>query len=245
MRAVRRARAEAKRQTRRRLAIGAAVAGALAVVGVVAYLVWVYGGNAARPGASATATLAPSLTPAAGQTVLTLDPSRTQATFTINEVLLGNPNTVVGSTNQVTGQILIDPNDPSKSRVGQIRVDMSTLVTDNDMRNHTLQGRILETGDPSNQYATFDPTSYKGLPSTIAAGQTVTFQVTGNLTIHGVTKAETFDITLTATSATQVAGKATTTVRYQDFNISIPNVPSVSDVSDNVVLALTFTAQAG
>lgn len=244
MRAVRRARAAALRQRRKQLLIGAVVAGALVVIGVVAYAVWVYGGNAARPGATATATLAPGLTPAAGQTVFTLDPSSTQATFTIHEVLLGNPNTVVGSTNQVTGQILVDTSDPSKSKVGQIRVDLSTLVTDNDMRNHTLQGRILETGDPSNQYATFDAASYKGLPSSIAAGQTVTFQVIGNLTLHGVTKVETFDITLTPSSATQMTGKATTTVRYEDFNLSIPNVPSVSDVTDNVTLALTFTAKA-
>jgi polyisoprenoid-binding protein YceI len=148
----------------------------------------------------------------------------------------------------VAGQILVDPNDPSKSKVGPIRVDLSGLATDNDMRNHTLQGRILETGDPSNQYATFDATSYKGLPSSVTAGQPVTFQVTGNLTIHGVTKVETFDITLTPVSATQLTGKATSTVRYEDFNIAIPNVPNVSNVSnvtDNVTLALTFAANAG
>lgn len=244
MRAVRRARAEAKRQARRRAAIGGGVAVALLVAGVVGYAIWVYGGNAARPGASATATLAPGLTPAAGQTVFTLDPSATTATFTIGEALFGNPNTVVGSTSQVTGQILVDPNDPSKSQVGSIRVDLSSLVTDNDMRNHTLQGRILQTGDPSNQYATFDATSYKGLPSSVSAGQPVTFQVTGNLTIHGVTQVESFDITLTPVSATQLTGKATVTVRYEDFNISIPNVPSVSNVTDNVTLALNFTAKA-
>ena len=60
-----------------------------------------------------------------------------------------------------------------------------------------------------------------------------------------MTKVETFDITLTPVSATRLTGKATVTVRYEDFNISIPNVPSVSNVTDNVTLVLNFTAKAG
>lgn len=244
MRAVRQAKREAKRRRQRLMIGGVAGAALLVIIGVVAYAVWVYGGNAAKTGATATATLAPTLTPAAGQTVFTLAQPATTATFSTHEVLFGSPKTVVGSTSQVTGQILIDPNDPAKSQVGKITVDLSTLKTDNDMRNNTLQGRILETGDPANQYATFSATAYKGLPSSIAAGQTVTFQVTGNLTVHGVTKPETFTITLTVVSEKQVTGKATTTVRYEDFGMVIPNVPNVSDVSSDVTLTLAFTAGA-
>lgn len=33
-------------------------------------------------------------------------------------------------------------------------------------------------------------------------------------------------------------------MRYEDFNLAIPNVPSVTGVSDNVTLALIFTAKA-
>ncbi len=124
-------------------------------------------------------------------------------------------------------------------------VTTATLVTDNDLRNRTLQGRILETGDTANKYATFTATSLKGMPSTVAVGQTIHFQVLGNLTIHGVTRSATFDVTLTAQSATALKGQATTTVRYKDFNITIPPVPSVSDVAETTTLALTFTAQAG
>lgn len=230
---------------------GRIIAGAAAlviVVGVVAYLVWVYGGNGAAAttgkGDASAATAAPTLTPSAGQTVFTLDSSASQANFTTHEVLLGAPKAVVGTTRQVSGQILIDLSDPQKSQLGQIKVDISALATDNDMRNSALQGRILETGDPANQYATFTATSYSGLPTSIAVGQTVTFKVTGNLTVHQVTKPETFNVTLTEKSASQVTGTATTVVRYADFDMSIPNVPQVSDVSDNVTLTLTFTANA-
>jgi polyisoprenoid-binding protein YceI len=214
---------------------------------LIGYLVWVYGGNGRATTASKdnpTATAASTLTPSAGQTVFTLDPSASQASFTTHEILLGKSQTVVGTTHSVSGQILIDLTNPQKSQVGQIKVDVSTLATDNDMRNNTLQGRILETGDPANQYATFSATSYSGLPTSVAVGQTVTFKVTGNLTVHSVTKQEIFDVTLTVKSATQVTGTATTIVRYADFGMTIPNVPQVSDVSNNVTLTLAFTANA-
>jgi hypothetical protein len=73
-------------------------------------------------------------------------------------VLLGQPKPVVGTTNGASGQI---------------RVDLTGLATDNDMRNQTIQSRILETANPSNQYAVFVTKSISGLPGSIAIGQGV------------------------------------------------------------------------
>lgn len=215
----------------------------VAIAAVVVYGVYVYGGARAST-AGASATGAPTLKPTQGETVYTIDSSSSEATFTMHEVLFGDPKSVTGKTNQVSGQILINTSDPAKSRLGPIRVDVSTLLTDNDMRNNTIQGRILETGDAANQFATFSATSFSGLPATITTGQTVTFQVTGNLSIHQVTKVSTFAVTLTMDSASQVSGSATTVVRYADFNLAIPNVPQVTGVSNDVTLKLAFTAKS-
>ena len=159
-------------------------------------------------------------------------------------MLLGNPNTVVGKTNQVAGQILVDKSDVSKSQVGVIKVDLSTMQTDNNLRNRTLQGRIFETSDPSNQFATFTPKTLTGLPATVAVGQTVSFTIVGDLALHGVTRTEMFAAQVTAQSATVLTGQAQTTMKYEDFNLAIPDVPSVTGVTDNVTLAITFTARA-
>jgi polyisoprenoid-binding protein YceI len=220
------------------------LAAAVVVVGIAAgaYYVFGFGGSSTSPSAGAAA--APTLAPAKNATIFTIDPSSSDATFTIHEVLFGQPNTVVGRTSQVAGQIRVDTQDPAQSQVGQIRVDLSALVTDNDLRNQTLQHRILETSDPSNQYATFVAKSLKGLPSTITVGQPVSFQITGDLTVHGVTRTVTFDAKVTEQNATTLVGQAQTTVRYEDFNIAIPNVPSVTGVTDNVALALSFVATA-
>lgn len=219
---------------------GIAVVLVLAVAAGVYYLFGGNGGARGTGGSSAIATLAPSK----DATTLTIDPSSSQATFTMDEVLFGKPNTVVGKSNAVTGQIQINLKDPSQSQVGQIRVDLSTLATDSDLRNRALQNRILETDQQANQFAVFVPKSITGLPSSVSLGQPVSFKITGDLTIHQVTRSVTFDAQVTLTTSTALTGQAQATVKYEDFSLAIPNVPSVTGVSDNVQLALTFTAKA-
>ncbi|HXV71533.1 MAG TPA: hypothetical protein VEB69_09045 [Acidimicrobiia bacterium] len=44
-----------------------------------------------------------------------IDQTRSTARFEIDEVLNGSPKHVVGTTDQVVGQILVDPSDPGAS----------------------------------------------------------------------------------------------------------------------------------
>jgi len=223
--------------------IGFAIA-AVVFIAIVAGGFYVFGGSRASTSTGSPAATAVQLTPTSNETAYTIDSSDSVASFTIDEILFGNPNTVVGKTSQVSGEILINTQDASKSRVGRIKVDLSTLVTDNDLRNNTIQGRILETGDASNQYATFDEKSIAGLPTSITVCQAISFKMTGDLTIHGVTKSVTFDMTATMQSAKVLKGEASATVKYADFNIRVPDVPSVTGLGNSVKLDLTFTANA-
>jgi polyisoprenoid-binding protein YceI len=223
--------------------LGKVIAGVavLAVIGLVVGGDYVFGGGSPAHNKLTTA----ACTTASGQTAFSIDDSASSVSFTIDEVLFGNPNTVVGKTNQVSGQVNIDKTDAAKSAICPIKVDLSTLKTDNDLRNSAIQGRIFETSDPSNQFATIETTAMGGLPSTaVALGQTVTFTITGDLTLHGATRSETFAATVTATSETAITGSAKATVPYADFGLAIPNVPSVTDVGDAVTLEIDFTAEA-
>lgn len=228
----------------RAIAVGLAAIAAVVIVVAIVASIYIFGAGGAKPSAASGTVTVPTLAPTDGATLFTVDGSSSKATFTIDEVLFGKPNTVVGATNQVAGQILVNAKDPSKSQVGEIKIDVSTLVTDNDLRNRTLQGRILETDMPANQYATFVAKSITGLPESIAVGQQVSFKITGDLTIHQVTKTVTFDATVTVVSEKQITGTASTTVKYSDFNIEVPDVPSVTGLGDTVKLALEFTANA-
>jgi polyisoprenoid-binding protein YceI len=169
-------------------------------------------------------------------------PAGSEARFIIDEVLRGAPKTVVGATDQVAGQLALDPNDLSNAQVGVVRVNARTLATDNDFRNRAIKNQILRTNDF--EFVTFTPTQVVGLPETGTVGETYTFQVVGDLTITNVTKQVTFDVEAVATSETQIEGIATTAFPYTDFELFIPDAPAVDTVDDEVRLELEFVAEA-
>lgn len=162
--------------------------------------------------------------------------------FTLNEVLRGEPKTVVGTSNQVAGQMAVDLADLSTAQVGLIQVNARTLATDNNFRNRAIRNVILETDDF--EFITFAPTAISGLPDTAVPGAPLTFQIAGDLTIRDVTQTVTFDVTAAAVSETQLAGTAVATVQRADYNLVIPEVEGVADVDEAVRLEIDFVATA-
>lgn len=167
--------------------------------------------------------------------------AESEARFLIDEVLRGDPVTVVGSTNQVAGQIAVDPGDLTAAQVGTIQVNVRTLATDNEFRNRAIKNRILRTDD--HEFVTFVPQDIEGLLRTGTIGETYTFQIVGDLTIAGVTQQVTFEVTVTPVSETRLEGLATTAFLYTDFELSIPDSPSVDTVEDEVRLEFAFVAE--
>lgn len=167
-------------------------------------------------------------------------PEESEVRFIIDEVLNNAPKTVVGTTNQVAGEIAVDPNDPTKSRIGTIQVNARTFVTDSEFRNRAIQNRILNTGEY--EFITFTPTRLEGLPAQGAPGQSYTFKAIGDLTIRDTTKEVTFDVTATPASNERLEGTATSTIRYADFGLVIPQVRQVASVDENVRLEIDFVA---
>jgi polyisoprenoid-binding protein YceI len=168
--------------------------------------------------------------------------AESEARFIIDEVLRGAPKRVVGVTDQVAGQISVDPADPTSAQVGQILVNARTLVTDNDFRNRAVKNRILQTD--TYEFVTFQPTQLVGLPESAAIGEPFTFQITGDLTVRDTTKTVTFDVTVTPVDETRLEGLATLTFPYRDFGLVIPDAPAVDTVADDVTLELQFVALA-
>lgn len=180
---------------------------------------------------------------AQAQTTYTLSEG-SQARFYINEVLLGNDKTVEGITPDVTGDIQFDLTSPSSATVGTITINARTLTTDDNRRNGQIQNRILQSAEDEYQYITFEPTSITGLPETAAVGDTFNVQMTGNLTIRGMTLEKTFDVAVTVASESQLTGLGSTTITHQEYELSIPRVPLVASVEDEVKLEIEFNAVA-
>lgn len=176
----------------------------------------------------------------AGPLVFEIVPAESQARFVINEVLRGSPKTVVGVTDQVSGQLAVDPANPSTAQVGTILVNARTLATDSSMRDRALKNWILETD--AYEYVTFEPVEILGMPESVAVGEAFSFQVAGNLTVRETVVPVTFDVTVTPVSEERLEGQASLTIPYQQLNVSIPDSPSVDTVDDALTLELVFVA---
>lgn len=221
----------------------------LALLGLVALAVAAGAFYVLRPAPQASAPIetvarAQAAPTAAGTAarVFQIVPEESQARFVIDEVLRGEPKTVVGATGQVAGQIALDPADADGAKVGTILINARTFATDSTQRDRAIQNVVLRTAD--HEYVTFAPTAVDGLPDRLTAGVPVSVRITGDLTIGGVTKPATFDATVTMDAAGKLTGTASTAIRYADWSVTIPQVPSVTGVADTVRLELAFAATA-
>ena len=193
------------------------------------------------PGA-ATATGTP--VPATGLTTFSIVPSQTTASYSVYENLIfqNKPNNdAIGTTHSVQGSFKIREGNSPLVAAMNIQVDLRTLQSDSSRRDGFIQQNTLETD--TYPYATFVSVSAQGLPASYTDGQTVHFQIIGNLTMHGKTNKETFDVQGKVTGNT-ITGTATSTIYMTDFGIQPPNLANIAIAQNKVVITLTFTAKA-
>jgi polyisoprenoid-binding protein YceI len=166
-------------------------------------------------------------------------PTGNEARYRVREQLVGKdlPNDVIGVTKDVTGRLVVESNGRVIQDSSKIIVQVATLKTDQTRRDNYLRRRTLET----EKYPTVElvPMTFAGITSPIAPGTSRSFSLTGNLTIHGVTRPTTWQVTARA-DGSDVVGKATTAFTFKDFSLDQPRVPIVMSVADTVRLEYDF-----
>jgi polyisoprenoid-binding protein YceI len=182
-------------------------------------------------------------------TLFSIVPAESRVRFELEEHLrsaktgwsLGALITVVADTDQVAGELALDPNNLAASQVGVIRVNARTFDTDEYMRERAIKNRILDTAEY--EFITFAPTNISGLPEKADIGDTVTFSLDGDLTIRDTTLAQTFAVTATLISDSEIHGSGSTVVLREEYGLTIPNVPNVTFVEEEVELYIDFVAR--
>lgn len=235
----------------RRVIVVALAVGVLVVGGALA---WFYSSGNEAPSTELTA---PSISMSSTSGVLgeaapvetttpeppkpyTISSAESTVIFTLQEELRGVATTVVGSTDQVAGEIIVDFDDPSASVLGDVVVNARTLATDSSNRTRAVRGAILDTN--SFEFIVFSPTSIDGLPT--VATDSFAFTVIGDLTIRDITRSVTFDVQVSGSEG-RLEGTASALVKRSDFGLVIPNVPFVANVSEDVTLTIEFVALPG
>jgi polyisoprenoid-binding protein YceI len=180
---------------------------------------------------------------ATGQAVrLTVVPSATVAHYRVREQLafFSLPTDAVGTTQSVSGAIVLDAQGHVVTAQSKIVVDLRTLHTDQSRRDQFVQSNVLQTAQYP--YAVFVVQHASGLPATLPATGKLTFKLVGNLTIHGVTRTTTWAVTATLGSQA-VTGTASTQFDMTTFDITPPQVGPVLSVQKTVKLDIQVRMQ--
>lgn len=164
--------------------------------------------------------------------------SGSQAGYRVHETLVGQSTTAVGRTGNVTGTATISG---SQLTTAVFTVDMATVASDKSQRDERFRSSsVLDTAQYPN--GTFTLTQPIALGTIPAPGTKVTEHATGNLTLHGVTRPVTFDVTAVRTGNTiQVQGSIPVT--FKDFAVTAPDFAGfvTVDPSGQVEFLLNLT----
>ena len=142
-----------------------------------------------------------------------IDPAHSQANFTVRHLMVSN---VRGDFGKVTGTIKLDDKDVSKSTV-DATIDVASINTREAKRDEHLKSPDF-----------FDVAKYPTITfksKKVAKAGTGKLKVTGDLTMHGVTKEVTLDVEGPAKDAKDPWGNvrsgatATTKINRKDFGL--------------------------
>jgi polyisoprenoid-binding protein YceI len=174
------------------------------------------------------AALAMAATAAAQAGSWKIDPMHTSAQFSVRHL---GVSTVRGAFTKVSGSATFDPADPSKTAL-DATIDATSVDTRVEMRDNDLRSpNFLDT-------AKF-PTITFHAKQTKAAGAGK-LQITGDLTIHGVTKEVVLDVDGPSAAIKdpwgnqRIGASASTKVKRQDFGVN--GLPAV--VGDEITITI-------
>jgi len=163
-----------------------------------------------------------------------IDPNHTQVEYTYSHFGFSH---ITGRLNNVEGDFLFDAKDPTKSSI-QVHVPINSITVGVPDLDKELLGATFFEADKF-PLATFQSTAVtSSAPGKLA--------VAGDLTIHGVTKPVTLDVTVNKIGTNPMRGvpaagfDATATIKRSDFGVAL----YVPNVSDEVTLHITMEAFA-
>jgi polyisoprenoid-binding protein YceI len=162
------------------------------------------------------------------------------ATYRVREQLarFNLPNDAVGVTS-ASGVLVIRP-DGSFSPESALTADLRALKSDENRRDAWLRENTLHTDRfPA---VRFVPRRHQGLPLPLPASGTVTFQLAGDMTLHGVTAEQSWNVTATLTPGA-ATGRATTRFQFAKFAITVPKLMGLISVEDDIRLEIDFKAK--
>lgn len=148
------------------------------------------------------------------------------AGFRVDEELVQIGATeAVGRTGQVSGTMVVEG---SALASADVEVDMTAIQTDQSRRDNKVQDALETDLFPTATFSLREPVE---LGPGAAAGEEVSVQAVGELTVHGVTQQVTVDLDAQLVDGTAVV-VGSVPVTFSDFGVEVPSAPMVLSVAD-------------
>ncbi len=162
--------------------------------------------------------------------------SSSQLGYRVVEVLFGQKTEGVGRTGNVTGSLTLDG---AIAPTATFTVDMKSLKSDDPRRDRKFTGEIMNTDMfPTSTFTLTTPIVLGTVP---VDGKEITTSATGDLTLRGVTKPVTFDVTAKRTG-NSIGVSGAIDVKFADYSIANPsNVAVTTEDHGLIEFALAFT----
>ena len=142
--------------------------------------------------------------------------------YRVKEVLGGLDAEAVGRTNQVTGELVIEA---SRVMAATFSVDVGTITSDSSKRDNQFTGNIMDVSTyPTADFVLTTPIDFDSIP---LPGFQLTATATGDLTLHGVTRSVTFEVT-TEYARNVIGVLGSIDITFADYGIANPSNAFVS-----------------
>lgn len=169
-------------------------------------------------------------------------PGESTARYRVREQLanLPLPNDAIGETGQVSGVVALQPDGTLDAAASKFEVDVSSLTSDRSNRDNYVRRNVLQT----DQYplVVFVPRLVSGLPFPLPEAGSLSFQLSGDLTIRDVTREVTWEVSGELEGGRAV-GQAQTSFTFADFDLTQPRVPVVLSIEDQIILEIDIVLQ--
>jgi polyisoprenoid-binding protein YceI len=168
-----------------------------------------------------------------------LAPAGNEVRFIVREQLVGAelPNEAIGKTTAITGAVGFDAKGVLDPKASRFTVDLRTLTSDKDRRDRFIKRNTLVTDSFPN--AELVVKELRGFPAKLPASGSFSFVLLGDLTVHGVTRPSSWEVTASV-NGESLSGRATTHLRFGDFAMERPRVMVVLSVVDDIKLEFDF-----
>ena len=167
--------------------------------------------------------------------------AESEAKYVVRESLRGLKTNAVGTTSAIDGSVFLTEGGLADAAESSFRVDLSTLKSDEGMRDNFIKQNTLQTS--RFQFAEFVIEDVSGFPAGYVEDTEVEMTISGTLTIREVSKPVTWLVKARQLGDTLTA-VADLTITFQDFGMSPPSVP-IATAEDEIQLQIVLVAREG